>query len=195
MAKFAGVGGLVSVINTLRNDDVNGLVHAFRPDGSELPGWPVEPSIVADCLGNSLHYGTLASPVVANLLGDTDPEIILPAANEFVIWKRSGEQLTPATGCPIPAGKLNLSTNSDALFNSAAVADIDRNGKLEVIGAGTNSNVPGLSGPYVTIYAWTFNDSVADARYMDWPMFRRDAINSGVYRPEVIFANGFESSP
>ena len=195
LAKFAGVGGLVSVINTLRNDDVNGLVHAFRPDGSELPGWPVEPSIVADCLGNSLHYGTLASPVVANLLGDTDPEIILPAANEFVIWKRSGEQLTPATGCPIPAGKLNLSTNSDALFNSAAVADIDRNGKLEVIGAGTNSNVPGLSGPYVTIYAWTFNDSVADARYMDWPMFRRDAINSGVYRPEVIFANGFESSP
>jgi hypothetical protein len=195
LAKFSGIAGLVSITNTLRNDDVNGVVHAILPNGTELPGWPVQPNIPADCVGNSLHYGTEASPVVANLLGDTDPEIILPSANEFVIWKRSGEQLTAPTGCPIPAGKLNLSTNSDGIFSSAAVADIDRNGKLEVIGSGTNSNVPGFAGQYVTVYAWTFPNSIADARYMDWPMFRRDAINSGVYRPEVIFANGFESSP
>jgi hypothetical protein len=195
LARFSGVGGLVSIINTLRNDDVNGVVHAFQPSGVELAGWPVEPSIAADCMGNSLHYGTQASPVVANLLGDTDPEIVLPIANEILIWKRSGEQVTAATGCPIPPGKLNLSTNSDSFFNSAAIADVDQNGKLEVIGAGTNSNVPGHSGSYVTVYAWTFNASVADARYIDWPMFRRDTVNSGVYRPEVIFANGFESIP
>ena len=191
LAKFAGVNGLVSIINTMRNDDINGVVHAFRPDGSELPGWPVQPNIPADCVGNSLHYGTEASPVVANLLGDSDPEIVLPSANEFVIWSRSGEQLTPATGCPIPAGKLNLSTNSDGFFNSAAIADLDGNGRLEVVGAGTNSNVPGHTGSYVTVYAWTFANSIADARYIDWPMFRRDAINSGVHRPEVIFAHGF----
>ena len=132
--------------------------------------------------------------MVANLLGDADPEIVLPAANEFVIWKRSGEQLTPATGCPIPPGKLNLSTNSDAFYNSAAIADLDGNGRVEVIGAGTNSNVPGHAGSFVTVYAWTFNSSNAN-QPMDWPMFRRDAINSGVYRPDVIFANGFEAVP
>lgn len=192
LAKFSGINGLVSIINGLRNEDVNGVVHAFQPNGTELPGWPVEPSIAADCVGNSFHYGTQASPVVANLLGDADPEIVLPAANELVIWKRSGEQLTAATGCPIPAGKLNLSTNSDGFFNSAAIADIDRNGKLEVIGAGTNSNVPGHSGPYITVYAWTFNTSNGDPHFVDWPMFRRDAVNSGVYRPEDIFANGFD---
>jgi hypothetical protein len=195
LARFSGINGLVSVINNLRNDDVTGVVHAFKPDGTELPGWPLEPNIPADCAGNSLHYGTQASPVMANLLGDPDPEIVLPSANEFVIWKRSGEQLTAATGCPIPAGKLSLWTGSDGLYSSAAIADIDRNGKLEVVGSGTNSNVPGHSGSYVTVYAWTFNDSVADARYVDWPMFRRDTVNSGVYRPEVIFANGFESTP
>lgn len=195
LAKFSGVNGLVSVINNLRNDDETGVVHAIQPNGVELPGWPREPSIAADCVGNSWHYGTQASPVVANLLGDTDPEIILPAANEFVIWNRAGQQLTAATGCPIPAGTLNLSTNSDAFFNSAAVADIDRNGRLEVIGAGTNSNVPGQSGSFVTVYAWTFNSSTADPRLMDWPMFRRDAINSGVYLPDLIFTNGFELTP
>jgi len=192
LARFSGINGLVSVINTMRNDDINGVVHAFRPDGSELPGWPVEPNIPADCVGNSLHYGTQASPVVANLLGDTDPEIILPAANEFVIWNRSGTQLTAATGCPIPAGKLSLSTNSDGFWNSAAIADLDGNGKLEVIGAGTNSNVPGHSGSFVTLYAWTFANSIAEPQYMDWPMFRRDAVNSGVYRTDRIFANGFD---
>jgi hypothetical protein len=142
-----------------------------------------------------VHWGTQGSPVIANLLGDPDPEIVLNAANEFVIWNRAGTQLTAAIGCPIPAGKLSLWSGSDAFFNSAAIADIDRNGKLEVIGAGTNSNVPGHSGSYVTVYAWTFSASVADSRLVDWPMFRRDAINSGVYRAEVIFANGFDDSP
>lgn len=192
LAKFSGVNGLVSIINTMRNDDVTGVVHAFRPDGTELPGWPVEPNIPADCVGNSLHYGTQASPVVANLLGDKDPEIILPSANEFIIWNRHGVQLTAATGCPIPAGKLSLATGSGSFFNSAAVADLDNNGKLEVIGAGSHSHVPGVPGTYVTVYAWTFANSVADPRYMDWPMFRRDAVNSGTYRSEVIFANGFD---
>lgn len=195
LVKLSGINGLVSFINTLRNDDINGVIHAFVPGGGELPGWPLEPSIAADCLGNSRHWGSLASPVVSNLLGDENPEIVLPIANEILIWNRAGQQLTAPTGCPIPAGTLNLSTNSDAFYNSAAIADIDRNGKLEVIGAGTNSNVPGNTGSFVTVYAWTFQNSIADPRYMDWPMFRRDAINSGVYWPEVIFSNGFESIP
>ncbi|HNV08523.1 MAG TPA: FG-GAP-like repeat-containing protein [Dokdonella sp.] len=194
LAKFSGVNGLVTIINNLRNDDVTGVVHAIRPNGTEMPGWPLEPSIAADCAGNSLHWGTQGSPVVANLLGDADPEIVLNAANEFVIWNRAGQQLTAATGCPIPAGTLNLSSNSNSFYNSAAIADLDGNGKLEVIGAGTNSNVPGNAGSYVTVYAWTFNGSNA-AQPVDWPMFRRDAINSGVYRSDLIFSNGFESVP
>ncbi|MBL0222945.1 MAG: hypothetical protein IPQ17_09500 [Xanthomonadales bacterium] len=89
---------------------------------------------------------------------------------------------------------MNLSSNSNAFYNTAAIADLDGNGRLEVIGAGTNSNVPGHAGQYVTVYAWTFNSSNA-GQPVDWPMFRRDAINSGVYRSDVIFANGFESVP
>ncbi len=195
LAKLSGINGLVSFINTMQNDDQTGVVHAFKPDGSELPGWPVQPSIPADCVGGTFHYGTEASPIVANLVGDSNPEIILPSGNEFVVWSRSGDQLSASTSCPVPAGKLSLSTNSNGFFNSPAVADIDGNGTLELVAAGTNSNVPGHSGAFVTVYAWTFAGSVANPRNMDWPMFRRDAINSGVYRPDAIFANGFESSP
>ena len=192
LAKFSGINGLVSIMNTLRNDDVDGVVHAIRPNGTELPGWPLQPSIPADCAGNSLHWGTVASPVAANLFGDSDPEIILSAANEFIIWNRAGQQLTAATGCPIPAGKLSLWTGSDGFYNSPAVADIDGNGKLDVIGAGTNSGVPGHAGSYVTVYGWTFNGSNA-TQPVDWPMFRRDRFNSGVYLPDRIFGNGFEA--
>lgn len=192
LGRFSGVTGLVSIINNLRNDDLNGVVHAIKPDGTELSGWPVEPSIPADCAGNSLHWGTQGSPAIANLLGDSDPEIILNAANEFIIWNRAGQQLTHSSGCTTPPDKLSLWSGSDAFYNTPAVVDLDGNGKLEVVGVGANSSVPGHSGRYVTVYAWTFNNSVADARYIDWPMFRRDAINSGVYRPEVIFADGFE---
>ena len=193
LAKYSGINGLVSIFNTLRNDDINGVVHAIRPNGTELPGWPVQPSIPADCLGNSLHWGTQASPLAVNLLGDSDPEIILNAANEFVIWNRAGQQLTAATGCPDPPGKLSLWSGSDSFYNSPAVADIDGNGTLEVVGAGTNSGVPGHSGKYVTVYAWTFPGSVASAANLDWPMFRRDRFNSGVYVSDRIFWNGFES--
>ncbi|HPN80074.1 VCBS repeat-containing protein [Dokdonella sp.] len=193
LAEFSGINGLVSIFNTLRNDDLNGVVHAIRPNGTELPGWPLQPNIPADCVGNSLHWGTIASPVAVNLLGDSDPEIILNAANEFVIWNRSGQQLTAATGCPIPAGKLSLWSGSDAFYNTPAVADIDGNTKLEVVGAGTNSAVPGHSGSYVTVYAWTFPTSTASADNLDWPMFRRDRFNSGVYLPDRIFRDGFES--
>src|SRR5690606_34587901 len=56
LAKFSGINGLVSIMNTLRNDDVDGVVHAIRPNGTELPGWPLQPSIPADCAGNSLHW-------------------------------------------------------------------------------------------------------------------------------------------
>lgn len=193
LARFSGINGLVSVINNLRNDDLTGVVHAILPNGTELPGWPLEPSIPSDCAGNSVHWGTQGSPVIADLLGDPDPEIVLNAANEFVIWNRAGTQLTAATGCPIPPGKLSLWSGSDAFFNSAAIADIDRNGKLEVIGAGTNSSVPGHSGSYVTVYAWTFNTSSVSSRPIDWPMFRRDAVNSGVYTSDQIFMSGFET--
>jgi hypothetical protein len=193
LARFSGINGLVSIFNTLRNDDVNGVVHAIAPNGSELSGWPLQPNIPADCAGNSLHWGTVASPVVANLLGDSEPEIILNAANEFVIWNRAGQQLTAATGCPIPAGKLSLWSGSDSFYNSPAIGDIDGNGTLELVGAGTNSNVSGHSGSFVTVYAWTFPGSNSSPASLDWPMFRRDRFNSGVYVPDLIFRNGFDA--
>lgn len=193
LAKYSGINGLVSIFNTLRNDDIDGVVHAINPNGTELPGWPVQPSIPSDCAGNSHHWGTIASPLAVNLLGDSDPEIILNAANEFVIWNRTGQQLTAATGCPIPAGKLSLWSGSNSFYNSPAAADIDGNGTIELVGAGTHSTVPGHSGSYVTVYAWTFPGSVSSADNLDWPMFRRDRFNSGVYLPDRIFRNGFDA--
>ncbi len=195
LAKFSGVAGLVTIINTMRADDVSGVLHAIRSNGTELPGWPREPSIPASCTpGDVRHDGTQASPVVANLSGDLDPEIILPSVNEFVIWDRNGNQLTTKNGCPAETGKFSLFSGSGAYFSSAAVGDLDKNGRLEVIGTGTHYSVPGYveGSPYVTVYAWTFSESLADPRYMDWPMFRRDSMNSGVYRPNTIFSNGFE---
>ncbi len=193
LAKMAGTSGLISFINTMQNDDVTGMVHAFKPDGTELPGWPVLPNIPADCVGGTFHYGTQASPVVANLVGDSNPEVILPSGNEFVVWSSTGEQLSASTSCPVPTDKLSLSSNSYGFFNSPAAGDIDGNGTIELVAAGTNASVPGHSGDYVTVYAWTFSGSNASPANLQWPMFRRDAINSGVYIEDRVFLNGFET--
>lgn len=195
LAKFKGVNGLVTVLNTMLNDDVTGRVHAIKPDGTELPGWPLQPSIVADCSGGSLHWGTEASPVIANVLGLPDPQIISAAANEFIIWNRAGQQLTASASkpdsCAIPDGKLSLWSGSGSFSNSPAVADLDGDGRLEIIGASNHSAVPGYAGTYVALYAWTFPQSSARPENRPWPEFRHDRFNSGFH--DVILQHGFET--
>src|SRR5256886_12121454 len=65
----------------------DGVIHAMRPDGSELPGWPVH----VDAL--PLHTG----------------------------------------GRAFTSNEVDQNASYDAILSSVAVADLDKNGTLEVV--------------------------------------------------------------
>jgi hypothetical protein len=156
------------IVNTM-----DGYVHALNATASEVSGWPVLVTTPAGP-GSVVHFSTIASPVVADVTGDGNQEVILPSNWELVTWNKNGTQLT-RNSFPPAAGAWDLSTNF-TVGGAAAVGDIDGDNKLEVVvGGAANSN--GSTG---AIYAWDF-DGAASAAALPWPTFRRDALNHAFF--------------
>ncbi|WP_379988881.1 FG-GAP repeat domain-containing protein [Dokdonella soli] len=201
LADLDGDGKLETVINTLikTNDATNdqmGYTHVIRSDGTESPGWPVQPVIPHSCntdgTGTDTHFGTVASPIVVDLDGDGVPEIALASGFEIVVWNRAGQQLTEThvdrctLGTPNPA-VWQLQSNY-SIFSTPTAADLFGDGHIElVVGSASNSTAQ-----FGALYVWTFPNSKATLANMPWTQFRSDARNTGVYFQDLIFRNGFD---
>jgi len=80
----------------------DGQVHAYRPDGSELPGWPVRTETQ---FAARAHLGSPAlqelepplepprAPTIADLTGDGIPEVITAAGERIYVWNSGGDLL------------------------------------------------------------------------------------------------------
>jgi hypothetical protein len=156
-----GDGDLEIVINT--ND---GYVHAFHADGSVVDGWP---SLVTTPVWPEgvVHFSTWASPILADLTGDGNLEVILPSNWEIVVWDRNGNQLTR------PFGGWVLDTGY-SVGGTPAIGDVDGDGKLELVVGGAT-----WGGCYGAIYVWDF-DVLADAP-APWSRFRRNEVSHARY--------------
>ncbi len=112
--------------------------YAWRPDGSALPGWPIDiPGIMATPASN-------ISPAVGDLDGDGDLEIVFADiwAHPFQFKKwiyAYHHDGTVVSGWPVE----DIGTSGANRFNSPALADIDGDGTLDVISlkAGAESEV------------------------------------------------------
>jgi subtilase family protein len=87
----------------------DGTIHAYEPDGSELPNWPVHTQTQTAAQGHQTAPGfaALASTpprepprgaVVADLDGDGQPEIVDTAGTHVYAWWPNGN---PVTGFPV----------------------------------------------------------------------------------------------
>jgi hypothetical protein len=193
LADLDGDGKLETIINTLiktsdpNTNDKNGYVHVIRSNGSAYPGWPVQPMLPIGCSSDA-NYGTVGSPIVVDLDGDGKPEILTAGALYLVVWDRNGNQLSRThTDCSNPSSYW-LATQG-GIYSTPTAADIDGDGKIELIVGGASSNGIGA------LYAWRFPGSIAKPGNMPWPQFRHDARNTGVYLADSIFKNGFEATP
>ncbi len=80
----------------------DGTIHAYEPDGSELPGWPVHTDLEKSAQGHAGAPGFSAleastppdepprGPVIADLDGDGRPEIIDTAGIHIYVWEPDG---------------------------------------------------------------------------------------------------------
>jgi hypothetical protein len=80
----------------------DGTLHAYRPDGSEPPGWPVTTGLMAQASAHAESPGLsalpparepLRGPVVADLTGDGSPEVVATAGRHVYAWGADGAVL------------------------------------------------------------------------------------------------------
>jgi Subtilase family len=148
----------------------DGFVHAFRPNGSELAGWPVrtnqpplhtgERAFAGGGVTTNVGGAILASVAAADVDRDGVPEVFAADMEGQVYgWDAAGhrifhEQSNPDySGRPLAPfvnsrhGKFNRTQHG--FIGSPVLADLDRDGRLEIIAAAMDRHV----------YAWHSNGS------------------------------------
>lgn len=135
--------------------------YAFRGSGAAH----FAPVVIRDYFGANLSAG---DPVVADVLGDPAPEILVPTNGEICVLSSTGAQLTDDG--THPAGGFSFMTSS-SLFN-ATVAELDSDGsKIEVV-AVTGAPTPGAVG----VWVW---QPKAPTLPVPWGHFHQDEKRNG----------------
>ena len=133
-------------------------------------------------MGQSL--GTQSSPTLADIDGDGKLEVLYSHAWEVTILNHDGTYYTDYSSPSFPGTPFNSAcarttapTTTKTYYTkytlnaSPAVADLDGNGKVEVVIAGGYDS----NGQHGGIYVWTNHANGA----RPWPMFHRDAAHTG----------------
>ncbi|MBP7962300.1 MAG: DUF11 domain-containing protein [Caldilineaceae bacterium] len=107
----------------------DGKLYVFHADGTALAGWPVTVESATQQSGDAFRI--LATPAVANLDGDPAPEVVVPLSNgKLYAFHADG---SPVAGWPVSLGDVAENFNSQVVNSSPIIADIDGNGRPEII--------------------------------------------------------------
>ncbi len=132
----------------------NEKVYIFKSDGSIFPGnWP---QTIKISIGGETSY---SSPVIADVDGDNELEIIITSIDKVYIFKKNGSSMTnwPKT------------CNGNFWLISPAVGDLDQDGDIEII-----------AGNHKGIYVWDM-DGIYNESKIAWSMYKHDSQLTGVY--------------
>ena len=169
--------GHLEVVVTDDNTGPSGTFHvyAFKGDGSLL--WKTQPK---DFNGNTTSLG---EPVIADVMGDGHPEVLMTTGWEVVILDNQGNQLTQAsTSCS--GTKFTFGTSSP--LTNVVVGDLETDhadGKIEVVAVSSTAAFPSVGD--AVVYAWNPPTSgPGGSSYSDnappWGMFRHSIDRLGL---------------
>ena len=166
------------------NSQATGTVRAIEHTG--VLKWATIPNIPAG-QSNFTHFAAgSASPIIADIIGDGDYEIIVPSNWELAVYDKNGLQISrqdPNSG----PDDLTLLGNFPFLA-SPSIADLDNDGDLDLIAVG---GTVAITPRPATIYVWDLTTSATS--FQPWTSFRNSHANHGVYvKPNLIFIDGFE---
>jgi FG-GAP-like repeat/FG-GAP repeat len=137
-------------------------VYAFKGNGTLL--WKTVPK---DFFGNTLSAG---HPVVADILGDGSPEVIVSSNTELCVLSKSGVQLTDDGTHPAAS----FSFFGETTMSDAAVTDFESDGaSIEVVAI---SATPFPSATNAKVYVWTPKAPSTPP----WGMYRQNPGRTGV---------------
>jgi subtilisin family serine protease len=168
----------------------SGYVHLLRPDGFEVDGWPVGP------VDNS---SLKSSTIIGDIDGDGSPDIVLssPGYMSLVVSggdlsQAGGVKAWAANGQPVPLNgsgpilPLLMEASAGTWFKAAPVtlADLDHNGKLDVIAASIQDRTylpfpeKSTRKNRSSIYVWELDVPYQKA-HQPWPMFQSNPQHTG----------------
>jgi subtilisin family serine protease len=137
----------------------DGAMYAFHHDGTPVLGWPQQTTWELD--GRTFSGEFISSPALGDIDGDGDLEIAAgvfgaPKNRQFYAWHHTGELVE---GFP-----KTITGDFPSFAQSPALADLDNDGKLEIIIGNENADV----------YVWRYDGT-------DFPGWPRNVGNRSLH--------------
>ncbi|MBI5488193.1 MAG: VCBS repeat-containing protein [Deltaproteobacteria bacterium] len=168
IADLTGDGGLEVVVAT-----EEGEVWAWHADGTVVGGFPVgcDPSLSPPAdPEHPIDIGFFASPVLVDLLGDGDYEIVAAAYDSYVYaWNPDG---TPVDGFPVLISDPNVTTEPRErarIMTTPAVADFDGDGIMDLAVGSDESYGSGYDGRFYLVHG-DGNLHAGGPFHANWPI-------------------------
>lgn len=138
-------------------------VYAFKGNGTRLFR-----TVPKDFFGNTLSAG---DPVVADVLGDANSEILVPTNGEVCVLSNTGVQLTDSNGFTPPNPVSFLTEGS---LPAVSATDFDADGTVEVVAV---SGAPFPASTNSKVFVWNPKSNAVPA---PWGVFRQNERRTGV---------------
>lgn len=168
VADLTGDGDLEVVVAT-----EDGEVYVWSADGTPETGFPVacDPALSPpEDRDHQIDIGFFASPVLADLRGDGDLEIVAAAYDGYLYaWKADG---TPVDGFPVLISDPNVTGEAreqTRLMSTPAVADFDGDGILDVAVGSNEAYGSGYDGRFYVVHG-DGNRHAGGPFHPNWPI-------------------------